>query len=211
MHALDAQCDPAASQQLPTAQQIAAVLSVAVSTVRAHLLHLYWKLDILDGPGRRAPLACKASALPKELAARYRVTDFVATELPDVLALADVAVSRSGAGTIAELTALGKAAVFIPLASSAGGEQRCRQVRSAPLSRRCSPTPDCGDAWPSGPVPWAGRTPHSGLSRSCWTRPATARRCEGGHGAGDQSRAGGERRVGVPEGVGHVPAVQVES
>ncbi len=48
---------------------------------------------------------------------------YVGPELPDVLALADVVVSRSGAGTIAELTALGKAAVLIPLASSAGNEQ----------------------------------------------------------------------------------------
>lgn len=40
-----------------------------------------------------------------------------------MLTLADVVISRSGAGTIAELTALGKAAVFIPLASSAGNEQ----------------------------------------------------------------------------------------
>ncbi len=55
--------------------------------------------------------------------ARYYLTGFVGSELPDVLALADVVISRSGAGTIAELTALGKAAVFIPLASSAGNEQ----------------------------------------------------------------------------------------
>ena len=32
-------------------------------------------------------------------------------------------VSRAGAGTIAEITAAGKAAVLIPLASSAGNEQ----------------------------------------------------------------------------------------
>ncbi len=31
--------------------------------------------------------------------------------------------SRSGAGTLAELTALGEPAVFIPLATSAGNEQ----------------------------------------------------------------------------------------
>ncbi|MFJ6926708.1 glycosyltransferase [Streptomyces nigra] len=36
---------------------------------------------------------------------------------------ADVVVSRSGAGTLAELTALGEQAVFIPLATSAGKEQ----------------------------------------------------------------------------------------
>ncbi|MFE9867784.1 glycosyltransferase [Streptomyces sp. NPDC005506] len=64
-----------------------------------------------------------ATVMPSELAGRYYLTGFVGPELPDVLALADVVVSRSGAGTLAELTALGKPAVFIPLASSAGGEQ----------------------------------------------------------------------------------------
>lgn len=62
--------------------------------------------------------------LPPGLLERYHLTAFVGPELPDVLALADVVVSRSGAGTIAELTALGKATVFIPLATSAGDEQR---------------------------------------------------------------------------------------
>ncbi|MER8032302.1 UDP-N-acetylglucosamine--N-acetylmuramyl-(pentapeptide) pyrophosphoryl-undecaprenol N-acetylglucosamine transferase [Streptomyces bauhiniae] len=61
--------------------------------------------------------------LPAALAARYHLTGFVGPELPDVLALADVVVSRSGAGTLAELTALGKPAVFVPLASAAGNEQ----------------------------------------------------------------------------------------
>ncbi|MFJ3365774.1 UDP-N-acetylglucosamine--N-acetylmuramyl-(pentapeptide) pyrophosphoryl-undecaprenol N-acetylglucosamine transferase [Streptomyces anthocyanicus] len=64
-----------------------------------------------------------AATLPPHLAARYWVSDFVGPELPDVLALADVVIARSGAGTIAELTALGKASVLIPLMSSAGGEQ----------------------------------------------------------------------------------------
>lgn len=54
---------------------------------------------------------------------RYRLAGFVGEELPYVLALADVVVSRSGAGTLAELTALGMPAVFVPLASSAGQEQ----------------------------------------------------------------------------------------
>lgn len=61
--------------------------------------------------------------LPAELVGRYHLTGFVGPELPDVLALADVVVSRSGAGTLAELTALGKPAVFVPLASAAGNEQ----------------------------------------------------------------------------------------
>lgn len=75
------------------------------------------------GPGNLAELRRHTSGLPGDLAARYLLTDYVGAELPDVLALADVVISRSGAGTIAELTALGKAAVFVPLATSAGNEQ----------------------------------------------------------------------------------------
>lgn len=75
------------------------------------------------GPGSVDDLRQHAATLPAELTPRYLPIGFVSSELPDVFALADVVISRSGAGTIAELTALGKAAVFIPLASSAGNEQ----------------------------------------------------------------------------------------
>ncbi|MFE6520871.1 glycosyltransferase [Streptomyces sp. NPDC057794] len=75
------------------------------------------------GPANEGELRALAAGLPAELAGRYYLAGFVGPELPDVLALADVVVSRSGAGTLAELTALGKPAVFVPLASSAGNEQ----------------------------------------------------------------------------------------
>ncbi|MET8627538.1 UDP-N-acetylglucosamine--N-acetylmuramyl-(pentapeptide) pyrophosphoryl-undecaprenol N-acetylglucosamine transferase [Kitasatospora sp. NPDC004669] len=75
------------------------------------------------GPSHETDLRDRAASLPEHLRGRYLVTGFVGPELPDVLALADVVVSRSGAGTLAELTALGRAAVFIPLATSAGNEQ----------------------------------------------------------------------------------------
>lgn len=75
------------------------------------------------GPANLPDLREGATTLPAELAARYLLTDYIGSELPDVLALAEVVISRSGAGTIAELTALGKASVLIPLASSAGNEQ----------------------------------------------------------------------------------------
>jgi len=65
----------------------------------------------------------RARHLDQEQQGRYWPTAFIGPELPDVLALTDVVISRSGAGTIAELTALGKASVLIPLASSAGNEQ----------------------------------------------------------------------------------------
>jgi UDP-N-acetylglucosamine--N-acetylmuramyl-(pentapeptide) pyrophosphoryl-undecaprenol N-acetylglucosamine transferase len=75
------------------------------------------------GPANVDTLRTRAATLPAELAGRYYLAGFVGPELPDVLALADVVISRSGAGTLAELTALGKPAVFVPLASSAGNEQ----------------------------------------------------------------------------------------
>lgn len=76
------------------------------------------------GPAAVTAMREAAGRLPAALAARYLVTGFIGAELPDVLALADVVISRSGAGTIAELTALGKPAVLIPLPTSAGDEQR---------------------------------------------------------------------------------------
>ncbi|MFE3170083.1 glycosyltransferase [Amycolatopsis sp. NPDC059090] len=75
------------------------------------------------GPGAVDRMRDAVGAVPDELAARYLPVGFVGRELPDVFALADVVVSRSGAGTIAELTALGLPSVLVPLASSAGGEQ----------------------------------------------------------------------------------------
>ncbi|MEV4630183.1 UDP-N-acetylglucosamine--N-acetylmuramyl-(pentapeptide) pyrophosphoryl-undecaprenol N-acetylglucosamine transferase [Micromonospora sp. NPDC049523] len=65
-----------------------------------------------------------ADGLPEHLRDRYRVVDYVHDEMPDVLAAADIVVARSGAGTVAELTALGKACVFVPLIPTGGDEQR---------------------------------------------------------------------------------------
>jgi UDP-N-acetylglucosamine--N-acetylmuramyl-(pentapeptide) pyrophosphoryl-undecaprenol N-acetylglucosamine transferase len=71
-----------------------------------------------------ARLQRRAEQLPAELAARYRLIEFVGAELADVQALADVVVSRSGAGTLAELTALGKPSVLVPLVPTGGNEQQ---------------------------------------------------------------------------------------
>jgi UDP-N-acetylglucosamine--N-acetylmuramyl-(pentapeptide) pyrophosphoryl-undecaprenol N-acetylglucosamine transferase len=72
----------------------------------------------------RDELREKASKLPDELRRRYAATSFVGPEIGDVFALASVVVSRSGAGTVAEIAALGKAAVYVPLVPTGGDEQR---------------------------------------------------------------------------------------
>ena len=63
------------------------------------------------------------TSLPDDLADRYVVIEFIRDEIADVYAMADLLVCRAGAGTIAELTALGKPAIMIPLPLSGGGEQ----------------------------------------------------------------------------------------
>lgn len=118
---------PLAARRLPTvyvtggaqgSQQINDVVRDSLTWLleRANAIHQC-------GPANVEGLRQHATGLPPELAGRYYLAGFVGPELPDVLALADVVVSRSGAGTLAELTALGKPAVFIPLATSAGNEQ----------------------------------------------------------------------------------------
>ena len=114
-------------QRLPTVYVTGGAQgSVQINTLVAGVLP--WLLERANvvhqcGPANVAALEPVAAALPEELAGRYRLMGFVAGEVGDVLALADVVVSRSGAGTISELTALGKASVLIPLASAAGNEQ----------------------------------------------------------------------------------------
>ncbi|AZQ40011.1 UDP-N-acetylglucosamine--N-acetylmuramyl-(pentapeptide) pyrophosphoryl-undecaprenol N-acetylglucosamine transferase [Streptomyces cyaneochromogenes] len=99
-------------------QQINGVVRDALSWLleRANVIHQC-------GPDNVEELRQYAATLLAATVGRYHLAGFMGPELPDVFALADVVVSRSGAGTLAELTALGKPAVFIPLASSAGNEQ----------------------------------------------------------------------------------------
>ncbi|HYZ37666.1 MAG TPA: UDP-N-acetylglucosamine--N-acetylmuramyl-(pentapeptide) pyrophosphoryl-undecaprenol N-acetylglucosamine transferase [Pseudonocardiaceae bacterium] len=98
------------------------------------------------GASSLAQLQRRAEQLPAELAGRYRIIEFVGAELPDVQALADVVVSRSGAGTLAELTALGKPSVLIPLVPTGGDEQQhnARYLQQAGAARALlskAPTP----------------------------------------------------------------------
>lgn len=64
-----------------------------------------------------------STLLAPELRRRYFLTRFVSGEINDVFALADLVVGRAGAGTVAELCALGKPALYIPLVPTGGDEQ----------------------------------------------------------------------------------------
>lgn len=68
--------------------------------------------------------------LPSELQKRYYLTRFVGEEIGDVFALTDLVVSRAGAGTVTEVSALGKPALFVPLVPTGGDEQTRNAKRS---------------------------------------------------------------------------------
>lgn len=68
-------------------------------------------------------LEALAATLPATLRPRYQPRAFVGPELPDLFALAALIVGRAGAGTLAELAALGKPALLIPLPGASADEQ----------------------------------------------------------------------------------------
>ncbi len=68
--------------------------------------------------------------LSPELQRRYFLARFIGVEIKEVFALADLVVGRSGAGTVTEVSALGKPAIFIPLVPTGGDEQTRNAQRS---------------------------------------------------------------------------------
>lgn len=75
--------------------------------------------------------------LPEAMQRRYALTPFVKEELRDVLALADLVIGRAGAGTVTELCAVGKAALYVPLVPTGGDEQtkNARMAKSVGAAR----------------------------------------------------------------------------
>jgi UDP-N-acetylglucosamine--N-acetylmuramyl-(pentapeptide) pyrophosphoryl-undecaprenol N-acetylglucosamine transferase len=70
-----------------------------------------------------ATLATQRESWPATLRRRYQVVEFVGDGLPDLYAAADLIVGRAGAGTVAEISALGKPSILIPLPGTGGDEQ----------------------------------------------------------------------------------------
>ncbi|RYX84923.1 undecaprenyldiphospho-muramoylpentapeptide beta-N-acetylglucosaminyltransferase [bacterium] len=68
--------------------------------------------------------------LPDKLQSRYAVTPFIREELRDVFELTDLVIGRAGAGTVTELCALGRAALYVPLVPT-GGDEQTKNARMA--------------------------------------------------------------------------------
>jgi UDP-N-acetylglucosamine--N-acetylmuramyl-(pentapeptide) pyrophosphoryl-undecaprenol N-acetylglucosamine transferase len=78
-------------------------------------------------------LSAATAKLTEEQRRRYFLLPFVEDEIGDIYALADLVVGRSGAGTVTEVCALGKPAVFVPLVPTGGDEQTRNARRSVDL------------------------------------------------------------------------------
>ena len=76
------------------------------------------------GPDSYPALQQQTTGLPGDLAARYHLVPYLDGDLAHVLARADLVVSRAGAGTLAELTAVGRPSILVPLVPTAAQEQR---------------------------------------------------------------------------------------
>ncbi|GAB4454849.1 MAG: undecaprenyldiphospho-muramoylpentapeptide beta-N-acetylglucosaminyltransferase [Armatimonadaceae bacterium] len=83
--------------------------------------------------------------LPLSLRQRYHVSRFVETDaIGDAFVLADLLVSRSGAGTVTEACTLGKPALFVPLVPTGGDEQTRNAQRSVDAgAAKILPQSDC--------------------------------------------------------------------
>ncbi|MFF1713539.1 glycosyltransferase [Streptomyces sp. NPDC058268] len=93
--------------------------------VTENLQYLLTSCQILHqcGEANYEQIREKTAGLSTEHADRYRLVPYVSDGLADIFAAADIVISRSGAGTLAELTAVGKPSVLIPLIPTAGQEQ----------------------------------------------------------------------------------------
>ncbi len=102
-----------------------------VETALPQLLQI---CDVVHQTGEREPQRSPNSALRASHGSvhpgRYVACPFFSSEFADVLAAADVVVSRSGAGTIWENLSVGKASLLIPLGSDGS---RGDQLRNAEL------------------------------------------------------------------------------
>ena len=104
----------------------ARTINTTLATILPNLLTRYQVIHSRGTQEERPTLAdlrAVAAALPAEAQARYVVREFVGAELPHVYALASLVVGRAGAGTVAELAALGKPSILIPLPGTGGDEQ----------------------------------------------------------------------------------------
>lgn len=100
-------------------------INLAMLTIAPELLHQGLEVIHIAGAAHGdTVMESVGQALPQDLRPYYQVKAFVAPdEMATFLKAADLVISRSGATTMAELAALGKATILIPSPYLTGGHQ----------------------------------------------------------------------------------------
>lgn len=101
--------------------------------LRSDLTRLLPKAHVVHVSGQRdyRSLTTDRDRLPVTLRRRYHLHAFIERGFADLLAAADVVVSRAGATSVAELSAVGTAAVLIPGTFGAGHQIATAQAMAA--------------------------------------------------------------------------------
>lgn len=103
--------------------------------LRAMLPDLLGRAQIVHQTGPQsanrdaADLAALRATWPEDRQRRYVIREFIADEIADLYAMTDLVLARAGAGTVAELAALGLPSILIPL-PHAGGDEQTRNAES---------------------------------------------------------------------------------
>jgi UDP-N-acetylglucosamine--N-acetylmuramyl-(pentapeptide) pyrophosphoryl-undecaprenol N-acetylglucosamine transferase len=104
--------------------QGARVLNEAMPRIAARLLHALPGLAILHQTGPRAEVATRDAYAIAGLGGDGAMVRAYLEDMPAEFAAADLILSRSGASTVAELGAAGKASLLVPFALAADDHQR---------------------------------------------------------------------------------------
>ncbi|WP_448060129.1 UDP-N-acetylmuramate--L-alanine ligase [Cellulomonas hominis] len=119
--------DPARPTLLVTGGSLGAVsVNTAIAGVAADIVGAGAQVLHLTGAGKAEAVRAAVRGVPG--AELYHVREYL-SQMQQALAVADVVLARSGAGTVSEVTALGLPAVYVPLPVG-NGEQR---LNAAPV------------------------------------------------------------------------------
>lgn len=83
--------------------------------------------DATNGDASR--LRALRATWPESIQRRYHIVEFIGDELRDVYAATSLVVARAGAGTVAEMAAVGLPSLLIPL-PGAGGDEQTKNART---------------------------------------------------------------------------------
>ena len=126
------------------------------------------RIHHVSGAGDFEQLHAMRSALPAEQQGRYTVEKFN-PDMPGVMGGADLIISRAGGSAIAEITALGKAAILVPYPFAGGHQELNAQPMAAAGAASVVPDQELSGvsllqeierlAWSPGPAPAGAPAP----------------------------------------------------